>query len=168
MRETAAGYAQFAPGKGMQLAVMDERGRNALMRDLERNMKATPQQDSTARARAIANAALPIVIQEAWYVELPSEVSPSVWQNRPGKLTVDQTSLRFVSADTFVVEIPRASITDVYFGAQKGGLENPWIKVSFKENQTDKEAAFADAKLPTATENYNRLFAELAKGIAPR
>lgn len=168
VRETAAGYAEFALGKGMKLAVMDARGQSTLMRDLERSSKTTPQQDSLARERAIANAALPIVIPEAWYVTLPSEVSPGVWQNRPGKLTVDQTSLRFVSADTFVVEIPRQSITDVYFGAQKGNLENPWIKVSFKENQTDKEAAFADAKLPTATENYNRLFAELAKGIAPR
>jgi len=165
VRESGAGYAEFALGRGMQLAVMDARGAEKLKKDLGRAPSNAAQKDSTARAQAMARAALPVVIQEAWYLPIPSDAPPNQWQTHTGTVTVDDKSLRFVRADTLVIEIPRASITDVYFGAQKGGTENPWVKVSYKENGEERGATFADAVTFTSTDNYNRLFAELVKGL---
>jgi len=116
----------------------------------------------------MTNAALPIVIPEAWYLPIPSDAGANVWHSHTGTLTLDEKSLRYVRADTLVVEIPRATMTDVYFGSQKGGYENPWIKVGYREGALDKGATFADAQILTASESYNRLFAELAKGMAHR
>jgi len=168
VRETGEGYAQFALGKGMQISVLDSRGKDAMVRHLGKPANSTQKQDSLAREKAMANAVLPIVIKEAWYLPIPSDAAPGVWENNPGTLTLDEKSLRFVRGDTTVVEIPREKVTDVYFGSQKGNLENPWIKVGYKEGDLDLGANFADANLSTATDNYNRLFAELAKTLAPR
>lgn len=164
VRESGEGYAAFALNKNMKLAVMDERGRNALMRDLGRLPADADQRDSTARENAKARAALPIVIKEAWYLPYPSNAGANVWQSHTGTLTLDEQSLRYVRAETLVVEIPRRAITDVYFGSQKGATENPWIKIGYQEGGLDKGVTFADAEVSTATENYNRLFAELARG----
>lgn len=163
VRETADGYAQFALNRNMKLAVMDARGRDVLTRDLGRPSDKTAKQDSTARERAIARAALPIVIPEVWYLPLPSDAPAVTWQSHPGTLTLDASTLRYTRADTLVLEIPRASISDVLFGAQKGGLENPWIKIGYREGEVEKGATFSDSKISTATENYNRLFAELTR-----
>jgi hypothetical protein len=165
VREAGTGYAEFALGRGMQLAVMDARGRQKLLKDLGHAPADSARRDSSAVAQAMARAALPIVIKEAWYLPLPSDAPASQWQSHTGTITLDDKSLRFVRADTLVIEIPRASVTDVYFGAQKGGAESPWIKVSYKENGTEREATFADAVAFTSTDNYNRLFAELARGL---
>ena len=165
VRESAAGYAEFALGRGMQLSVMDARGAEKLRKDLGRPPANAAQKDSTARAQAMARAALPIVIREAWYLPIPSDAPANQWQTHTGTITLDDKSLRFVRADTLVVEIPRASVTDINFGAQKGGTENPWIKVSYRENGEERGAAFADAATFTSTDNYNRLFAELARGL---
>jgi hypothetical protein len=165
VREAAAGYAEFALGRGMQLSVMDARGTEKLQKDLGRPPANAAQKDSTARAEATAKAALPIVIKEAWYLPIPSDAPASSWQSHTGTITLDDKSLRFVRADTLVIEIPRASVTDVNFGAQKGGAENPWIKVTYRENGEERGATFADAVTFASTETYNRLFAELARGL---
>jgi len=164
VRESGEGYAAFALNKNMKLAIMDERGRDKLQRDLGPPSAEADQRDSTAREHARAQAALPIVIPEAWYLPYPSDAGANEWQSHGGTLTLDEKSLRYVRADTLVLEIPRQAITDVYFGSQKGGTENPWIKVGYQEAGADKGATFADAKVSTATENYNRLFAELVRG----
>jgi hypothetical protein len=166
VREGADGYAQFALGRGMQLSVMDERGRGALERNLGHPSNAE-KADSTAREKARADGALPIVIHEVWGLPIPSDAPATVWQNHSGTLTVDDQSLRLMRADTLVVAIPRDSVTSVYFGSQKGGQENPWIKVGYRENGVEKGVALADANRSTATWNYNRLFAELVKRMMP-
>lgn len=168
VRESGEGYAAFALSKDMKLAVMDARGTDKLMRDLGKASDSKQKRDSTALAQAMAKAALPIVVKEAWYLPFPSDAGANVWQTHTGTLTLDEKSLRYVRADTLVLEIPRANVTDVYFGSQKGATENPWIKVGYKEDSLDKGATFADANLPTSAENYNRLFAELTKPRAPR
>ena len=165
VREAPEGYAQFALGKEMQLAIMDDTGREALLRHEGNPSNATAKQDSIKRANAIAKAALPIVIEEGWYMALPSKAAPGDYHNNPVKLSLDERSLRFTRADTTVLEIPRTEITDVRFGSEKGGEVNPWIKIGYREGGTDRGAAFADAKRWTSTENYNRLFAELAKHL---
>jgi hypothetical protein len=164
VRESGEGYAEFALGRGMKLAVLDKRGEQELLKDLGRRTP-TAREDSTALAKARAGAALPIVIREAWYLPLPSDESSHLWMNSAGTLTLDATSLRYTRGDSLVLEIPRTSVTDVYFGAQKGNVENPWIKVGYRLGETPRSAGFADASLPTATENYNRLFAELARTL---
>jgi hypothetical protein len=163
--ENSDGYAQFALGRSMKLAVMNEAGKKALERNLGKPTRTTAKDDSIAGAKAKARAALPLVIKEAWYLPIPSDAAPTVWQNNPGTLTVDATSLRFARGDSVVVEIPRANITDVYFGSEKGGLENPWIKIGYTENTVDKGVTFADASAMNATDSYNRLFAELLRKI---
>jgi len=165
VREAATGYAEFALGRGMRLSVMDARGRQKLLKDLGRPPADSARKDSSAVAQARARAALPMVIKEAWYLPVPSEAAANVWQSHTGTLTLDEKSLRFVRADTLVIEIPRTSVTDVYFGAQKGNTENPWIKVSYKQNGNELGATFADAATFSSTDNYNRLFAELVKGL---
>jgi hypothetical protein len=167
VRESGEGYAEFALNREMKLAVMDARGKQDLEKDLK---KVVRKWDPQAREKATASAALPIVIQEAWFLPIPSDADPGTWQNHTGVLTLDGKSLRFVRADTLVVEIPRESMTNVRFGNMKGGLPNPWIKVGFREDMLDKGATFADATsiAPTATQSYNRLFAEIEKGLAPR
>jgi hypothetical protein len=168
IREHTEGYGQFAVSRKMKLAVMDQAGHDALVRHLGHPSNATRSQDSTARQHAIASARLPIVIKEAWYQPIPDDdAHPGDWQNNPGVLTLDESSLRFARGDSVVLEIPRGSITDVFFGSQKGGVENPWVKIGFKQNDADKGATFADASLSSSTENYNRLFAELAKSAGP-
>src|SRR5262245_4028369 len=111
VRENREGYAEFALSKGMKLAVMDDAGKGALERNLKSPSKSQLKQDSLALTQAKANAVLPIVIQEAWYLSLPSDAHPGEWQNNPGTLTLDEKSLRFVRADTLVVEIPRHRVT---------------------------------------------------------
>lgn len=166
VRESGAGYKEFALGKEMKLSVMDDRGRGALERDLGKPKKSDAKKDSIARQNAIAQATLPILIPEAWYVPLPSDLPASEYENDPGQLAIDDRSLRFTRGDSTVLEIPRADITEVYFGSQKAGRVNPWIKVGYRQNGEPREAGFCDAVLRTSTANYNRLFAEIAKGIA--
>jgi hypothetical protein len=50
-----------------------------------------------------------------------------------------------------VVAIPRDSIRDVYFGSQRGGSENPWIKIGYMTAAGEQGARFADASPPAAT-----------------
>ncbi|HTO90110.1 MAG TPA: hypothetical protein VMJ70_03165 [Candidatus Sulfotelmatobacter sp.] len=168
VREGAEGYAHFALKKGLKLSVMDSRGRDALARNMAKPGAGTAAEDSVARERAMTNAVLPIVIKEAWYLPIPSDAHPGEWENHPGTLTIDEKSVRYTQADSLVLEIPRESVTSVYFGAQKGDHINPWIKVGYKEGDLDRGATFADANESTATENYNRIFGELAKRLAPR
>lgn len=168
VRESSEGYSGFAVGRGMKLAVMDERGRGALERNLGKPSNKDALKDSTARARAIELSKLPIEVKEAWYLPFPSEVAPSDYQNKPGRLTLDEKSLRFTRGDSTVIEIPRADITSIRFGSQRGGGSQPWIKLGYKFQGNEIGAIFADTKVDTATETYNRLFAELAKNpVAP-
>jgi len=165
VREGIEGYGRFALNKGMQISVMDSRGKDALTRHLGKPTNQTQAQDSTAREAAMASAVLPIVIKDAWYLPLPSDAAPGEFQNNPGTLTLDEKSLRYTRADSTVVEIPRDKLTSVYFGSERGNAENPWIKVGYKEADLETGATFADANLQSATDNYNRLFAELSKSL---
>ena len=164
VRENGSGYISFAKSRDMQLAIMDKKGRDALQRNIDKLTPDVWAKDSTARLDAIAKAKLPIVIKEAWYLPIANEDAPAGdWDNHPGTLTVDERSLRFARGDSVVVEIPRDSIQDVYFGSQRGGSENPWIKLGYTTAAGDQGVRFADASPSTATESYNRLFAELSK-----
>src|SRR4029450_842570 len=163
VREGADGYAEFALSKGMKLAVMDARGKGALERNLGKPSETTQKQDSTGRVVAIGKAAWPIVIEEAWSLPLPSEAAQQSWELHPGKITLDEKSLRFTRADTLVVEIARDSVTEVHLGPIRGNVENPWIKIGFRGHITDPGVTVADATLSTATENYNRQFPPLVK-----
>lgn len=165
VRESADGYAKFALGKDMQLSVLDESGRGSLERDLETPTAETAMKDSTARARAIQLATLPITLAEAWYEPVPSDAPPGEHEANVGTLRLDETSLRFMHGDSVVVEVQRAGIKEVRYGSQKGGKWNAWVKVSYRQDGISREVAFADAQLQTSTENYNRLFAELARSV---
>lgn len=167
VQESVEGYAGFAVGRGMKLAVMDSRGRGALERDLGKPSNAQALKDSTARAHALDMARLPIVIKDAWYLPFPSNTAPSDYQNKPGRLTLDVVSLHFTRGDSTVIEIPRADITSIRFGSSRGGGSQPWIKIGYKFQGNEIGAIFTDTHVSTATDSYNRLFRELAKGPAP-
>jgi hypothetical protein len=166
VREGGEGYAEFALNKQMQISVLDSRGKDAMVRHLGKPSNQTQKQDSLALETAMTNAVLPITINEAWYLPVGSDAAPSGWQNEPGKLTLDENSLRYVRADTLVIEIPRDKISSVYFGSERAGVVNPWIKIGYKEADLETGVTFADANLSTATDNYNRIFAELAKHLS--
>jgi len=169
VRDNGEGYVSFAKSRDMQLAIMDKKGRGALQRNIDKLPTDVWAEDSTARLAAIAKAKLPIVIKEAWYLPITNDDAPAgEWDNHPGTLTLDENSLRYVRGDSVVVAIPRDSVRDVYFGSQRGGSENPWIKIGYMTAAGEQGARFADASPPAATDSYNRLFAELAKPATPR
>jgi hypothetical protein len=168
VRDAGDGYADFAKEKGLKLAITSESGMGALTRNLEKK-KPDANADSLARASAIAGAALPIRLAEAWYQDLlaPARV-PMEYELHPGRLELDATTLRFVRGDTTAVEIPRESIEAVRYGGHRDNGPNPWIKIGYRIGGEEKAARFADTHRETATSSYNRLFAELQKSLSGR
>jgi hypothetical protein len=167
VRDSREGYADFALGKGMQLAVTTVSGVGALQRNLAK-LVPTVKADSVARSKAQSRAHLPIAIVEAWYRDLQGKTGPSSsYDQKPGKLTLDATSLTFTRADT-TISIPRSSITTLRYGGMKGDKYNPWLNVVFTMDGKERGAAFCDPGRGKGTESYNRLFAELEKTTVVR
>ena len=168
IRDAREGYADFAIGKGMKLAVATASGLSTLRRHLESG-RYDAAGDSAAHARAAAKGTLPFELDEAWYVDLMAAApEPRDYEQHPGRLTIDATTLRFTRGDQVVLEIPRTAISGVRYGGTRGGNANTWIKVAYTADGAEKGASFTDAEPKTSTASYNRMFAELEKGLASR
>jgi hypothetical protein len=162
--DSPEGYKDFALGKGMKVAVTTKSGYGALERNLAKHAK-TPAADSTALATAKSHAQVPIVIAEAWCRDLQGKTGPPMYEQMPGRLTLDAMALRYTRADTTVLAIPRSAITMLRYGGMKGDKYNPWLNIVFMVNGSERGAAFCDPGRGKGTESYNRLFVELEKTI---
>ena len=163
IRDSRDGYLELTQAKGMKLAVTTESGYATIQRNLKK-LKPNAKADSTARAKALAAARLPIVIKGAWYDDLvnPAQV-PAAWELHGGTLTVDAKNVTFVRHDTTVVTIPRKSITLLRYGGIRSHRVNPWLYVYYKVDGSQHGAAFVDPASGKGTPSYNHLFTELEK-----
>jgi hypothetical protein len=161
--DSPEGYGDFAVEKGLKLAITTASGMGALERNLQKT-KIKPKADSLARVSAVNGAALPILYSEAWYQDFNSPArTPMDYEHHPGRLVLDDTSLRFHRGDTVAVDIPRSSIETVRYGGHKDNRPNPWIKIGWRVNGEEKAATFTHTKTDSATVYYNRMFAELTR-----
>jgi hypothetical protein len=165
VRDDRDGYAEFAVSKGMQLAVATQAGLDAIRRDIKKRMP-TAKTVASERDKAQKAAQLPIVIEEAWYLDLLDESDKAQeFEQHLGKLTLDATVLKYTRDDGVVVEIPRSTISEVRYGGHRRNMPNPWIKIAYTADGAEKAVAFAATDANIATGEYNRLFAELEKGL---
>lgn len=167
VRDSPEGYSDFAVAQGLKLAITTPSGMGALNRNLV-SLKWSAAADSAARQQASHLAPLPILFSGAWFQDLLDPKYEKVqYMQHPGRLVIDETSVRYYQADTVAVDISRASIENVRFGGIRDNRPNPWIKIAWRANGEEKASAFAHSRPDSATIYYNRLFGELTKTSSP-
>jgi len=163
VQDSPEGYADFAVENGLKLAITSPAGMGSLQRNLEK-VKFDPKADSLTRLKVMARLTPPIQLSEAWYQDVDAPpAKPGEYELHPGRLVLDDTSLRYTRGDSVVLEIPRSAITSARYGGTKDDRPHPWIKIGYIANGSGKGATFTHTSWDSATTSYNRLFQELSK-----